>query len=270
MLVTGLFVATGALYAVACALYLAFMARGSERAGHWAQWFLVGAAVFHLVFLGADWAVAGNPPIGDIHRTLSLASLLSVVVYLIAGMRLRITVLGGFIAPVTLLFLFGAGLGRSVDHVPSEVRSFLLPLHIAVNVLGVAAFNFAFAAAFAYLIQEGLLRRKKLGGLFQRLPALDVLDALSFRLVTIGFSLLTIGIITGALWAVRIDANVPIFTTTQVLALLAWLVFAGVLLLRVAAGWRGRRAAIGTMVGYALATAVLVGYTVNSAGAAAG
>ncbi|MBW2461324.1 MAG: cytochrome c biogenesis protein CcsA [Deltaproteobacteria bacterium] len=270
MLVTGLFVATGVLYTVSCALYLTFMARGSEPIGRWAGRFLIGAAGFHLAFLGADWAVAGNLPIGDIHRTLSLASLLSVVVYLIAGTRLRIMVLGGFITPVTLLFLLGAALGRSVDHVPYEVRSVLLPVHISVNVLGVVAFTLAFAAAAAYLVQEGLLRRKKLGGLFQRLPALDVLDSLGFRLVTIGFPLLTIGIVTGALWAVRIDPSSPAFTATQALAILAWIVFAGVLLLRVAAGWRGRRAAIGTMVGYAFATAVLVGYMVNSGGAAAG
>ncbi|RLB51008.1 MAG: hypothetical protein DRJ42_17715 [Deltaproteobacteria bacterium] len=270
MLVTGLFLATGVLYTVACALYLAFMARGSENIGRWAGRSLIGAAVFHVAFLGADWAIAGNPPIGDIHRTLSLASLLSIVAYLAAGTRLRIAVLGGFITPVALLFLFGSALGRSVNHVPYEVRSVLLPVHISVNVLGVVAFTLAFAAALAYLIQEGLLRRKKLGGLFQRLPALDVLDSLGFRLVTIGFPLLTLGIITGALWAVRLDPTAPVFTTTQGFAILAWLVFAGVLLLRVAAGWRGRRAAIGTMVGYAFATAVLVGYMVNSTGAAAG
>jgi len=271
MLVTGLFVATVAFYTVACALYLAFLAKGSEGVGRWAGYALVGAAALHIGFLGADWAVAGNLPIGDIHRTLSLASLLIVLAYLIASTRYRITVLGGFITPVTLLFLFGASLGRSVEHVPQEVRSILLPIHISVNVLGVVAFTLAFAVALAYLTQEALLRRKKLGGLFQRLPALDVLDSLGFRLITIGFPLLTVGIVTGGLWAVKVSPDAPAtITPTQALAVAAWVVFAGVLGLRVAAGWRGRRAAIGTMVGFGFATAVLVGYMFNAAGAAAG
>jgi ABC-type uncharacterized transport system permease subunit len=269
MLLKSLFVATVAFYTVACALYLIFLARGSERLGRAAGVTLVGAAVLHIGFLGADWAMEGNLPIGDIHRTLSLASLLIVLAYLIASTRYRITVLGGFITPVTLLFLFGASLGRSVEHVPQEVRSILLPVHISVNVLGVVAFTLAFATALAYLIQEALLRKKKLGGLFQRLPPLNVLDTLGLKLITIGFPLLTVGIITGGLWAVRVHPDSPAITTTQGFALAAWVVFAGVLLLRVAAGWRGRRAAIGTMVGYAFATAVLVGYIFNS-GASAG
>jgi ABC-type uncharacterized transport system permease subunit len=264
MLVTGLFVAAVAFYTVACALYLTFLARGADKIGKFAGIALVFAAVLHIGFLAADWAVAGNLPIGDIHRMLSLASLLIVLAYLIASTRYRITVLGGFITPVTLLFLFGASLGRSVEHVPQEVRSILLPVHISVNVLGVVAFTLAFATALAYLIQEALLRRKQLGGLFQRLPALDVLDSLGFRLITIGFPLLTVGIVTGGLWAVRLNPGEAAITTGQAFALAAWVVFAAVLGLRVAAGWRGRRAAIGTMVGYAFATAVLIGYMFNA------
>ncbi len=265
-MVTALFVATGVLYAVSCSLYLAFLLRGHEGAGHWANRVLGASVVSHLAFLGADYAVHGNVPYGDIHQTLSIASLLIVLAYLAAMLKYRITVLGGFITPVTLLFFMGAGLGRSVAHVPHDVRSALLPLHIGVNVLGIVAFALAFAAALAYVIQERLLRRKQLGGVFQRLPALDVLDSLGFRLVTIGFPLLTVGIITGTLWAVRIDRDAPSVTATEGFALLAWLVFAGVLLLRVAAGWRGRRAAIGTMIGFACAAAVLVGYVIQAGG----
>ena len=129
-----------------------------------------------------------------------------------------------------------------------------------------AAFALAFAAAVGYVLQERMLRRKKLGGIFQRLPALDVLDSLSLRLVLAGFPLLTLGIVTGTMWAVRMDPSAPTFSAPQGFGLLAWLVFAAVLLLRVAAGWRGRRAAIGTMVGFFFAVAVLVGYVVRAGG----
>ena len=261
-----LFYATGVLYAVSCGLYLTFLAKGTQPLGRWGNRALATAAAAHIVFLGADYAAHGNVPIGDIHQTLSLASLLIVAAYLLAMLRYRVTVLGAFITPVTLLFFMGAGLGRSVEHVPPDVRSALLPLHIGVNVLGIVAFTLAFAAALAYVIQERLLRQKRIGGLFQRLPALDVLDSLGLRLVTIGFPLLTVGIVTGTIWAVQRQPEAPAITAAQGFALLAWLVFAGVLLLRVAAGWRGRRAAIGTMIGFACAAAVLVGYVLQSAG----
>lgn len=266
MLVSGLFVATAILYGISCALYLAFLGRGSEALGLWSNRATGAAAASHLIFLAADYGVAGNLPIGDIHRSLSLLSLGIVVAFLILGLRRKVTVLGAFITPVTLLFFLGSGIGRTVVEVPPHIRSNLLPLHIGVNVLGIVAFAIAFAAALGYVMQERALRKKQLSGVFTRLPALDVLDNLGFRAVTVGFPLLTVGIVSGAIWAVRIDPSAPIVSTAQSFALLAWLLFAGVLLLRVAAGWRGRRAAIGTIIGFLCALAVLAGYVARAGG----
>jgi len=172
-------------------------------------------------------------------------------------------VLGAFITPITLLLFLGAGLGRTVAHVPPGVRSILLPIHIGVNVLGIAAFTLAFAVALAYVIQERQLRRKQLGAIFHRLPPLDTLDALGLKLVTIGIPLLTFGIVTGTMVATQNHGALEL-STAQILALLAWLFFAGVLLLRWAAGWRGRRAAIGMMLGFFCTMAVLVGYVLRA------
>ncbi len=93
---------------------------------------------------------------------------------------------------------------------------------------------------------------------------LDVLDSLAFRLVTIGFPLLTVGIVTGAIVAARIGGEEAGLNASRLTAMLAWLFFAGVLFLRVLAGWRGRRAAIGTMLGFVCAVFVLVGYVIRA------
>lgn len=264
MIVTITFLASASLYALAGALYLVFAARGAEEIGKWATRLLGAAVVAHLVFLAADYAVAGNLPIADIRQTLAVTSLLIAIGYLLALRRYRLAVLGAFITPVTLLLFLGAGLQRNVAAVPEDVRSMLLPVHVGVNILGIVAFALAFAVALAYLIQERLLRRKQLGGLFHRLPPLDVLDSLAFRLVTVGFPLLTVGIVTGAVVAARIGGDEAALNASRLTAMLAWLFFAGVLFLRVLAGWRGRRAAIGTMLGFVCALFVLVGYVIRA------
>lgn len=265
-----LFISTGALYVLACGLYFAFLYRGDERWGRYGNWALAVATASHVAFVVGDYVTAGRVPFGDIHETLSPLALLIVLAYLLAQRKWPILVLGAFLTPVTLLLFMGGAIGRSVGTVSPEVRSALLPWHIGVNVLGIVAFAFAFALALAYVIQERLLRRKQLSGIFQRLPALDVLDSLGFRAVLAGFPLLTVGVVTGTVWAVRLHPGVqPSLSAAQGFGLLAWLVFAWVLLLRIAAGWRGRRAAIGTMVGFALALAVLVAYMLRSAGGAA-
>jgi ABC-type uncharacterized transport system permease subunit len=256
-IVTAIFTAACALYTLSCALFFAHLGRGDQQSERWAPRVLGLAMATHLLFLVCDYALLDNTPMGDIYDGSAVLSLLIASSYLATMRKHRLTALGAFIAPVTLLLFMGAGLRGSVPPVPEHVRSALLPVHVAVNVLGIVAFALAFAAALGYVIQEQLLRRKHVVGVFQRLPALDVLDALGFRLVTIGFPLFTIGLVSGSIWAARGGFGL---NAGQGFALLAWLFFGCVLLARAAAGWRGRRAAIGTMLGFLCSLAAILGY----------
>ncbi len=257
---TAVFAATALLYAVSCVLFFAHLARGGRKSVIWASRILGVAICAHAVFLGCDYVLAGHAPMTDIYQALALLSLLIALGYLATMRRHKLTVLGAFITPLTLLLFLAVGLRGSVPQVPEDVRSALLPLHVGVNVLGIVAFALAFAAAVAYVIQERALRSKHVAGVFQRLPPLDVLDSLGLRLVTIGFPLFTLGLLTGTIWAARdgFDLN-----TGEGFALIAWVFFGSVLLARAAAGWRGRRAAIGTMIGFLFSMAAIAGYVLR-------
>ena len=262
---TLVFVLTITCYALAFGLFFADLRGGGARVEFWATRSLTLATALHAVYLALDYVLAGRTPLATMHQTLAVLSLLIAVSFLATMRRHRLPVLGAFITPVTLLLLLGAAFKGHVAEVPEGVRSVLLPFHIAVNVLGLAAFALAFAVAIAYVIQEQLLRKRQVGGVFQRLPALDVLDSWGFRLVIIGFPLFTAGVITGSIWAARLG-NTLGFSAGQGFALLAWLFFASVLFSRVAGGWRGRRAAIGTMLGFLCAMAAIGGYLLRGLG----
>lgn len=263
MFIRGLFITTAALYGVASALYLAYLFRGRDGLGKLTNGALGAAVVANVVFLVADFAETGHHPASDMRGVLAALALATVVGFLFATLRKPVTVLGAFVTPLTLLFFLASGLGRTVEHVSPQVRSALLPVHIGVNILGVSAFALAFGAALAYVLQERMLRRKQLSGVFRRLPALDVLDSFGFRAVLVGFPLLTIGVVTGTLWIVRSHGAIS-FGIGQALGVVSWCVFAAVLLLRVIAGWQGRRAAVGTIMGFACAVAVLAFYALRS------
>jgi len=266
VVLSALFALALTLYSLACALYIAFLARGVVRLGALGGWSLAAAVVAHIAQLVVEAMGSSRPFFSDIHQALAMGSLLVAVVYLVGigtAPNTKFRVLGAFITPITLLFFLGAALHRGVGHVSDEVRSLMLPIHILVNVLGIVCFALAFGVSIAYVIQERQLRQKRMGGLFQRLPSLDTLDTLAFRMVIVGFPLLTLGVVTGSLWAVRLDPDAPPIGATQTMALLTWTLFAAVLLLRAIAGWRGRRAAIGTMLGFACACCVLVGYVIQ-------
>jgi ABC-type uncharacterized transport system permease subunit len=263
---TAVFFAVAALYAVAAALYLAYVLRGDKRMARGGAVALGVAAIVHVGYLVLTWVQTGLLPFADIEQAEASASLLVTIGYLVAMRRGRLEVLGAFVAPISLSFFLGAGLSRELGSVPPTVRSALLPLHVGANILGIAAFGLAFGVALAYVIQERLLRQKKVGGIFQRLPPLDVLDSLSFRFVAVGFVLLTLGIVTGSFFAAR-GAGFAALDAARIMGLLAWVCFAAVVGLRLLAGWRGRRAAIGTMLGFACAVLVLVGYALREGGA---
>ena len=98
--------------------------------------------------------------------------------------------------------------GVSAAFLPGEVRalapalnSYWLPVHVILLFFGNAVLAVAFGAGIMYLLMERELKRKKLGAIFKRLPSLNVLDDIDYRCLTIGFPLLTLGIITGSIWA---------------------------------------------------------------------
>jgi ABC-type uncharacterized transport system permease subunit len=253
------FVAACCTYTLTAVCYFVLLGTGKQLAQKAGSLLLLISAALHIAFLLGD--AHHHPQMFDVRQMLTVGSLAIVGAQLIAMLYGRLAVLGAFVTPIAFLMFLAAGLGHSVPEVPEEVRSLLLPAHVLVNVLGLAAFTLAFAVASAYLIQERLLRRRRISGLFTRLPPLDVLDSLGLKLLLVGFPLFTAGSVSGAIWAARLPATL---TPAQILGLVAWAVFATVLLLRVAAGWQGKRAAIGTLVGFACALTVLVGYAIRA------
>ena len=259
-----LFLSPALFYALASLGFAALLARGDETLGRRAKLALGLGFAAQILLLVYRAFVSHFDSLGGIHQTLSIASLLLVLAFLSASARYPLSALGAFVAPLAFFFALGAGLTPEGTTLSPRMRSLLLPVHIGLNLLGVVAFALAFALSLAYVLQERQLRRKQLGGIFKRLPPLDVLDSLGLRLVAAGFPLLTLGIVTGTIFALRIDPQG--LSPGQGFAILAWVVFAGVLLLRFAAGWRGRRAAIGTILGFLCALVVLLGYVLRAGG----
>ena len=263
-IVSVLFIATSLTYLAACVLFVAFLSltgnERAERAGKIAPRVVAAGVVLHATHIVVSSLVWHVCPVAGVHFALSVVSMLACVLYLAMRIRYRIDVVGAFVAPLALTFLLAS------YFVPKEpaFRDSVLPFHIAANLLGVALFTLAFAAAVAYLVQEKRLKKKKLEGLFQRLPPLDALDRAEHRFLLAGFPMLTIGILTGSLWAHHVEAGSSADIARAAFGYVSWLLFAGVLLLRAAAGWRGRRAAYGTIAGFGFTVLVLVLYLLRT------
>jgi ABC-type uncharacterized transport system permease subunit len=254
-----IFYATVAAYAVASALFFSYLlpSGGSVKAVVAAPRVLRVAVFLHAGYVTLASVMTNVCPVKSIHYVASVAAMMATVFYLLLRRRLRIDALGAFVAPVCLTFVLGS---RFVGTPDQGVGGWLLAFHVTVNVLGDAFFLLASAAAVLYLVEERRLKQKRAASLFGRLPPLDALDRAEHILLSTGFGLLTLGLISGTAWAHRIETGSPAEAARAFLAYGSWILFATVLVLRAALGWRGRRAAYGTIAGFVLEVAVLVVY----------
>lgn len=264
VLADALFYLTASAYVVASVLFLRFLVRGTgERGERIAPRLVALGAALHGAHIVIASLVLRVCPVEGIHFPMSVASMLMALGYFFARSRYRVEVAGAFVAPLALTSLLASRFVGGGAEPGQRIKSVILPFHVTMNLFGVALFALAFSAAALYLVQERLLKQKRIDGVSRRLPPLDALDRAEHRFLLAGFPLLTIGIITGTLWARRVEMGAPGEVLRAVFGYVTWLVIAGVLFLRAAAGWRGRRAAYGTIAGFGFAVVVLVIYLVR-------
>lgn len=165
---------------------------------------------------------------------------------------------------VLVLVVLGIAVSTTeVDQVPVRLQSPWLPLHIATAVLGEASFAVAGLVAAVYLLQERRLKQKKkitkTGSGLHKLPALELLDAVSVRLVLLGFPMMTIGLLAGAVYGKEVSGQYWTWGLLNTVSVAVWVLFAVLLHFRLTIGWRGRKAALLTLVGVMATVLALAG-----------
>jgi ABC-type uncharacterized transport system permease subunit len=255
------FYATLALYGIAALFSIGAFTQTPPR------WVRVGGALsFALAFFAhavdIGWrGVEGVHPGYSVREALGFSSWLLVGGYLIWAIRGRLTLLGAFVAPAAMVVLAAARLSPSGEALPG--LTWLGRIHISLAALGVALFALATLVAGMYLLEQRNLKRKRFDRvLFRRGVALDSLDTLVYRLVLVGFPIFTASIVLGVVWMAQRGAS---FARIEYpLALIAWGTFASILVAR-ARGWRGRRSAQLTILGFSVALVVFLIYLLRRA-----
>jgi cytochrome c-type biogenesis protein CcsB len=243
--------ATAIFYLVGAGLYLYFVFTLNERGARLGRMLLMIGAVLHGAGFAARYFAAGYTPITSLFESLSFSAFAIVCVFLAFELRYNLRVLGAFVAPLAFLFsLFAAFLPGEVRTLPPVLNSNWLPVHVLVLFFGYAVFAVAFGAGIMYLLMERELKSMRMGPVFKRLPSLDVLDDINYRCLQIGFPLLTLGIITGSIWAEYAWGSYWSWDPKEVWSLVTWLFYAALLHGRLTVGWRGRKAAILAIVGF--------------------
>jgi ABC-type transport system involved in cytochrome c biogenesis permease subunit len=201
-------------------------------------------AIFHLVSIVELWSETGHLPLNNFYETSSLCAFLLAVVFLVALTQYRISIFGVCLFPVVFFMtLVGATEFPVAKWSSPQVRSAWLIVHISTVLIGYAALIFSAMSSVYYLLQERQLKRKKVDPGANRLPPLGTIDRIITQSMNSGFVFITIGTITGVVWAFIDTGTAWIGDPRIAFFLFTWAFYLAMIFLRVSAGWRGRRLA---------------------------
>jgi len=219
--------------------------------------------IFHTASILGRGMSASRFPLVGMQEAFSFLAWAIVVYYLIAYSLYRVQALSSFLFPLIFIWTLIAAFLPAPQDAPATIRgewnTWLFPVHTTLILFSYASFFVMFVAGVMYLIQEREIKLKRFGLMFFRLPSLDTCDDISYKSLTIGFVLLTLGIITGMIWGSQRDGRLWHNDPKEIIAAATWLIYLLVMHYRLTAGWRGRRAALLAIAGFALIIFSLVG-----------
>ncbi len=211
----------------------------------WYESYLIGADVGHI-------------PVSNLYEVFILFSMITALFYLYYEQHYRTRQLGAFVLLVItaavgfLLWYTVARDAADIQPLVPALQSWWMKIHVPANFIGYGTFALAAMVGVAYLL-------KSHGILADRLPALDVLDDVMYKAISVGFAFFTVATILGALWAADAWGGYWSWDPKETWALIVWLNYAAWLHMRLMAGLRGRAAAWWAVVGLLVTTFAFLG-----------
>ncbi len=242
------------LYLAAAVLYLVHWIFGLKKAGTLATGVCIVGFVLHTAGFGLRWWEShelgyGHIPLSNLYESLIFFGWVTILVYLFLEFRIKNKVIGAFATPFAFLAMAYASFGTDQEIQPliPALQSNWLTVHVITCFLGYAAFAVACGLGIMYLLRS---KAKSESGVWAHLPDLRTLDDLIYKTILFGFFWLTVGIITGAVWAEQAWGSYWSWDPKETWSLITWFVYASAIHARLMRGWAGTRIAFLSIIGF--------------------
>lgn len=257
------------IYLFSFLFYLVRLIGKNERAGLVGSWLAAGGFILHTAgFLYRWWESyamgIGRIPLTNFYESLVFFAWTIMLLYLIVEWRTKSRSLGAFVVPFAFIALAYASFSPSIDSriqplIPA-LQSNWLTIHVVTCFLGYAGFTLSLAMGMIYFLREAA-EKKGRGeiGFFRLLPGPEMADELNYQGAVFGFVFLTLGIMTGSVWAYSAWGAYWSWDPKETWSLITWLIYAMMIHARYMRGWRGRRLAIISLIGYAAVLFTYIG-----------
>jgi len=246
------------VYGLAAFLYLAAWVFHKDQLNRAAAWVVVIGVTGNLGGLLLRWAESyrlgiGHAPLSNLYESLAFFAFMIAVLYLVIEYKYGLKTIGAFAMPLAFLALAYASLSPNIsDRIQPllpALKSNWLIAHVITCFIGYAAFAIASGLSLMYLIKTD--QGADAGKLLGKIPDRRDLDELTYQLVIFGFLFLSAGIITGAVWANSAWGRYWGWDPKETWSLITWFIYATLIHARFMRGWRGKRIAVFSIVGFA-------------------
>jgi len=197
----------------------------------------------------------GHAPLSNLYESLVFAAWAIMVIYLVFELRSGQRALGVFPALFAFLAMAYASFSTNIDSriqplIPALKSNWLIA-HVVTCFLGYAAFAVSFGISILYLVARVRSGNPGTAASVSLLPTSKQLDTFNYRMVLFGFLWLSVGIITGSIWANSAWGTYWSWDPKETWSLITWLIYAALLHSRAMQGWRGKRVAWLSIFGFA-------------------
>ena len=237
--------------------YLVYATSKKATIGKVSTGLLTAGLLFHSIGLILRWMEThqtgyGYVPLSNMYESLIFFSWTIVLIYLILETKYQQKVIGVFVTPFAFLAIaltsIIPGVNAKITPLVPALQSNWLTIHVTTCFFGYASFAVSFGISLLYLIRE---KKDAQGRKPTWLPSSSVLDEINYKAIVVGFPMLTLGIITGAAWANYAWGSYWSWDPKETWSLITWFVYAAFLHARLTRDWRGRKAALLSLVGFA-------------------
>jgi len=208
----------------------------------------------------ARFELTGVWPLLNLYGSLSLFSAMAVAIYIGFAFKYKTWFAGGFVLGLAAIFLaYGVTWNEGTMPPVPSLQSYWAKIHVPLVVSSYAAFLVSFVFSCIYLFKyyaEARLATVPAGGgsavgsWMGTLPSLPQLDNIVYRAVAIGLPLISIGIITGAMWAKESWGAYWQWDPKETAALFSWIIYLAYMHLHTRHAWRGLRTNWVSVVGF--------------------
>jgi ABC-type uncharacterized transport system permease subunit len=235
-----------------------FLGESSRRDEGPVRWAMAAAAL-HSVYIVMLSGAMKHPPLTSVFEALTMIALMLSLIHIFMEQRMG----RGETGAAIFFLVFGLQLVSSifmayVPGAPRVMNGVLLMLHVFLALVGYTAFAVAFLYSVMYLLLHRELRAGKFSLMFHKLPPLEELDEMTYRASLIGLLFLLVSVLLGFLWSRITFGFLPLHDTKVMMTVFTWLIYLAVLAFKALFGWQGRRMALLSVCGFALAIASLV------------